>query len=410
MKGEKLCGGKSSQGSYPAGKDADVIVIGGGVIGCSVTYHLAKLGKSVLQIEREDLTRGAAGATDGVVGYHTKKPGPQMELAVRSIAMFEHLGEELGMDIEYGLCCGGMQPVEDQLQWDILSGIVEEQKKSGVDIRMIGIEEARKIEPMLAEDLMGALYSPTGGKVNPIRLTLAFAGAARRLGARILTETEVCGLLLEKGQIKGVKTNRGEFTADAVVNACGAWAAQIGKMAGLNIPITPRKGQLIVTEPIGPFMNVTLQCARYNVIKFRPDAVDDPKALQLGNSLSIEQTKDGGLIIGGTREFAGYDRGNTLEAVETILRRAVRFFPALRDVCFIRAFAGLRPYTPDGLPLIGRVNGLEGFYMAAGHEGDGIALAPITGKLLAEQIVYGKESYSLKDFDPNRFPLKGGSI
>lgn len=92
-------------------KDADIIVIGGGIIGSSVTWHLSKLGKKVLQIEREDLTRGAAGATDGVVGYHTKKPGAQMELAVQSIAMFEHLGEELGEDIEYGLRCGGMQPV-----------------------------------------------------------------------------------------------------------------------------------------------------------------------------------------------------------------------------------------------------------------------------------------------------------
>ena len=386
-------------------KDADIIVIGGGIIGSSVTWHLSKLGKKVLQIEREDLTRGAAGATDGVVGYHTKKPGAQMELAVQSIAMFEHLGEELGEDIEYGLRCGGMQPVEDQLQWDILSEIVEEQRKSGVDIRMISIEEAREIEPMLAPDLKGALYSPTGGKVNPIKLTMAFAKAAKRNGAEILTETEVTDLIMDGKTVKGVKTTKGDFYADAVVNACGAWAANIGKMAGLDIPIQPRKGQLIVTEPTGPFMDVTLQCARYNVVKFRPEAVTDQEALKMGNSLSIEQTENGGLIIGGTREFVGFDRENTLEAIETILRRAVRFFPALKDVCFIRCFAGLRPYTPDGLPLIGKVNGLEVFYMAAGHEGDGIALSPITGKLLAEQIVYGKESYSLKDFDPNRFAL-----
>ena len=328
-----------------------------------------------------------------------------MELAVQSIAMFEHLGEELGEDIEYGLRCGGMQPVEDQLQWDILSEIVEEQRKSGVDIRMISIEEAREIEPMLAPDLKGALYSPTGGKVNPIKLTMAFAKAAKRNGAEILTETEVTDLIMDGKTVKGVKTTKGDFYADTVVNACGAWAANIGKMAGLDIPIQPRKGQLIVTEPTGPFMDVTLQCARYNVVKFRPEAVTDQEALKMGNSLSIEQTENGGLIIGGTREFVGFDRENTLEAIETILRRAVRFFPALKDVCFIRCFAGLRPYTPDGLPLIGKVNGLEGFYMAAGHEGDGIALSPITGKLLAEQIVYGKESYSLKDFDPNRFAL-----
>ena len=170
-------------------KDADVIVIGGGIIGCSVTYYLSKMGKKVLLLEREDLTRGSAGATDGVVGYHTKKPGKQMDLAVQSIAMFEHLGEELGMDVEYELKSGGMQPVEDKMQWDILSGIVEEQKKSGVDIEMISAEEARKITPQLSKDIYGALYSPTGGKVNPIKLTLGFARAAKKLGATIQIET-----------------------------------------------------------------------------------------------------------------------------------------------------------------------------------------------------------------------------
>ena len=388
-------------------KDADIIVIGGGVIGSSVTYQLAKLGKKVLQIEREDLTKGSAGATDGVVGYHTKKPGAQMDLAVQSIAMFQSLSQELGMDIEYGFQCGGMQPVEDKMQWDMLSAMVEEQRKSGVDIHMISIEEARRIEPLLAEDLYGALYSPTGGKVNPIRLTFAFQKAARALGAVTLTETEVTGFVMEGSKVLGVKTKKGDFRGDAVVNACGSWAAQIGAMAGLSVPIQPRKGQLIVTEPIGHFMNVTLQCARYNIIKFRPETIKDQSVLKLGSSLSIEQTEDGGLIIGGTREFAGFDRGNTLEAVETILKRAVRFFPALKDVCIIRCFAGLRPYTPDGLPLIGKVDALEGFYMAAGHEGDGIAQAPSTGKLLADQIVLGRvtESYSLESFNPNRFSL-----
>ena len=120
-----------------------------------------------------------------------------MDLAVQSIAMFEHLSEELGMDIEYGYMSGGMQPVEDEMQWEILSGIVEEQRKSGVDIRMISGDEARAIEPMLAKDVYGALYSPTGGKVNPIRMTVAYSRAAKRLGARFLLETEVTDMIKE---------------------------------------------------------------------------------------------------------------------------------------------------------------------------------------------------------------------
>ena len=110
-------------------------------------------------------------------------------------------------------------------------------------------------------------------------------------------------------------------------------------MVGLNIPIKPRKGQLIISEPIGPFMEATVQCARYNIIKFNPESIKDKNVLKLGSSLSIEQTKEGTLIIGGTREFSGFDKENTLEGIEVMLKRAVEFFPAIKDLNFIRAFA-----------------------------------------------------------------------
>ena len=381
----------------------DVIIVGGGIIGCSVAWQLSKLEKKVLVIERKDVASGSAGATDGVVGYHTKKPGVQLDLAVQSIEMFKTLNEELGMDVEYGLGAGGMQPVEDKEQWDMLSAMVEEQRKSGVDIRMISAEEAREIEPNLSRDIYGALYSPTSGKINPLKLTVAYARAAKKLGAEIMTNTAVTGFIIEDGRCKGVKTDKGEFFAPAVVNACGSWAGKVAKLAGLDLPIKPRKGQLAVTEPIGPYMEATVQCARYNVIKFRPETIKDQTVLKLGSSLSIEQTEDGGLIIGGTREFVDYEEENTFEAIETMMQRAVRFFPALKDVSVIRFFSGFRPYTPDGLSLMGEVKTLPGFYMAAGHEGDGIALSAITGKLMAELIVYGKTSYDISDFSPNRF-------
>ena len=381
----------------------DVIIVGGGIIGCSTAWQLSKLGKKVLVVERKDVASGSAGATDGVVGYHTKKPGPQLDLAVQSIAMFKTLSEELGMDIEYGLEAGGMQPVEDKEQWDMLAAMAEEQRKSGVDIHMISTEEARKIEPNLSPDIYGALYSPTGGKVNPMRMTIAFSRAAKKLGAEFLFKTEVTGFLIEDGRAVGVKTDKGEFRAPAIVNAAGSWAGKVAALAGLDMPIKPRKGQLAVTEPIGPYLTATVKCALYNIIKFRPEAVKDQAALRLGASLSIEQQEDGSMIIGGTREFVDYEEENTFEAIETMMKRAMRFFPALKDVSVVRFFSGFRPYTPDGLSLMGEVKTLPGFYMAAGHEGDGIALSPITGKLMAELIATGKTSYDISMFSPNRF-------
>lgn len=381
----------------------DVIIVGGGIIGCSTAWQLSKLGKKVLIVERKDVASGSAGATDGVVGYHTKKPGAQLDLAVQSIEMFKTLNEELGMDIEYGLEAGGMQPVEDKEQWDMLAAMAEEQRKSGVDIHMISGEEARKIEPNLSPDIYGALYSPTGGKVNPMRMTIAFSRAAKKLGTEILSNTEVTGFLIEDGRAVGIQTTKGEFRAPAIVNACGSWAGKVAALAGLDLPIKPRKGQLAVTEPIGPYLTATVQCALYNVIKFRPETIKDQAVLKLGASLSIEQQEDGALIIGGTREFVDYEEENTFEAIETMMKRAMRFFPALKDVSVVRFFSGFRPYTPDGMSLMGEVKTLPGFYMAAGHEGDGIALAPITGKLMAELIATGKTSYDISVFSPNRF-------
>ena len=384
-------------------RDADVIIVGGGIMGCSIAWQLGKRGKKVLILEKNDVASGSAGATDGVVGYHTKQPGPQLDLAVQSFQMFNDMQKELGNEIEFDFSAGGLQPAEDQLQYDLLNEIATRQRESGIDIHMISAEEACSLEPQLAENIAGALYCPTSGKINPLNLTMAYARAAKKEGAVIQTETNVTGFIIEDGQVKGVHTDKGDYYSDVIVNAAGSWAGKVGELAGLELPIKPRKGQLAVTEPVGFFMKATVQCARYNIIKFWPDRIKDERVLRLGASLSIEQTENGGMIIGATREFAGYEKENTFEAIDVMMKRAIRFFPGLENIDVIRFFSGFRPYTPDGFPLLGETAKLKGFYVAAGHEGDGIALSPITGKLLAELITEGKASYNIDTFSPNRF-------
>ena len=381
----------------------DVIIIGGGIMGSAIAYYTSKMGKKVLVVEKNDQASGSAGATDGVVGYHTKKPGVHMDLAVQSIAMFPSLSQELGVDIEYTDNCGGMIPVQNGQQWEIMEQIGREQSESGVDIHMIGIKEAIKLEPQLNPKLLGCLYTKSGGKVHPIFMTFAFASAAKKRGVVYMNETEVTAVVKDGDRAAGVTTTKGDFYADKIVISAGSWSAAVGELAGVSIPVKPRKGQILISEPIGPFVHCTVQCAQYYMIKHRPDAIKDTYVVRTGSSLSFGQTDDGALMIGATRELVGFDRENTLESFEAIARRAVEFFPALGDVHIIRSFAGLRPYTPDGLPLLGESDTVKGLYIATGHEGDGIALSPATGKFMAELLVNGESSFPLEPFNPNRF-------
>lgn len=227
-------------------------------------------------------------------------------------------------------------------------------------------------------------------QVDPLSLTFAFAAAAKRLGAQILTGTEVTSIAVKNGKIGGVQTNNGKIAAEIVINATGVYAPFIGKMVGVEIPIIPRRGQILVTEPLPPLINCIMLCACYIAAKFKIEGqegkvyshlTDDSR---LGVGMVLEQHHASNILIGSTREFFGYDRRVTIEGMRAVARHAKNILPILRDVHIIRSFAGLRPYTSDGLPFLGYIGGPKGFLVAAGHEGDGIALAPITGKLMAD--------------------------
>jgi sarcosine oxidase subunit beta len=180
---------------------------------------------------------------------------------------------------------------------------------------------------------------------------------------------------------------------------------------GLDLPIKPRRGQIVITEPVAPYIRGNLLSGQYIVAKYHPETLADSKnrGVRLGVGLSLTQTAKGDILIGATREFVGYDLRNTREAIREIIKNAVRLVPGIKDMHVIRVMAGLRPYTPDGLPLVGFVNGMEGLFLTAGHEGDGIALSVITGIIACGLIRDDKAYTDVSALDPNRFQLSASA-
>ena len=378
---------------------SDVVIIGGGVIGTSIFYHLAKNNVDVTLLERGTLASGASGACEGTIFLQTKKPGIHLQIAIQSAKMFKYLEEELDYDIEY-ISKGAMVVIPDEIQFETMEPFVQDQCNNGLNVELLDKKDAREREPALAETIEGATYCPDDGQVNPIKLTYAFAEAGKRYKrARILNNVNVEGISLEENKVRGVITNKGFISTSIIINAAGAYAPIIGEMVGLNIPIIPRRGQVLVSEEAYGVVNGIIGTSDYIACKYNPEI----KNVNSSAGLIVEPTASKNYLMGATREFVGYNPRVTYEGIRSISGSIVSLIPAFKNISIIRSFAGLRPYTEDGLPILGCVEGIEGFIMAAGHEGDGIALSPITGKLISELIISGSSSMSLEPFRLSRF-------
>ena len=375
----------------------DVIVIGGGVIGSSIAYHLSLKKIKVLLLEKDGPAAGSSGSCDGAVLLQSKKPGIHLKLAQASIERFPRLAEELPYPIHFKNN-GSIVVIRTEKEMEIMRRFTEEQSRHGLQVDLLERGPARELEPALAENILGAAFSSTDGQINPIRLTIGFTLGARDKGARVVTGEEVRNIEVKDGRVGLVNTDRGSYSAGVVVNATGALAPEIGKMVGIELPIKPRRGQLLVTRAVQPMVRRCLLTANYIAAKFDPEI-----AKQGDQGVSVDQTSKGNFLLGSTREFVGYDRRTTLAGMAGIARRAAEVIPGLAGLEIIRSFAGLRPYTPDGLPILGHVDGIDGLVMAAGHEGDGIALSPITGALIAQLIAGEPTEVPLDDFRFSRF-------
>ncbi len=374
-----------------------IVIIGGGVIGTSIAYHLAKQEARVTLIEKKDLASGSSGACDGLVFMQSKKPGVHLSLAMESLKRFDALQQELPCDIEFRKT-GGLVVIETGTEYLAMEKYVKDQQTIGLDVQLLDTPQTLEREPLLSTSIIGSTFSPLDAQVNPINLTLGFALAAKRNHATIMTGVKVEGILTKNNRVTGVATTRGNIKADLVVNAAGAMAGLIAQMVDIDLPIKPRRGQIVVTHVGTSILKHCLISASYIAAKYNPAL-----AGKSGQGISMEQTDNGNLLLGSTREFAGFNKKNTLSGIRKILKQTAAILPALERFQVIRTFAGLRPFTPDGLPVLGPVKSLEGFIMAAGHEGDGIALSPVTGYLMAQTLLDKKPDICLDPFSSDRF-------
>jgi sarcosine oxidase subunit beta len=379
----------------------DIVVIGGGVIGTSITYQLARRGARVALLERADLASGATKANGTSVLMQTKTPGPKLALALESLAMFRSLSDELARDVGF-VNEGGMIVAETPAECEFLDTKAASLRAHGLVVIRLGPSETVERQPALSNHILGSSYCPDGSVADPFLLTMAWADAAADLGAGIYPYTEVTDIHLRGSRVQSVETSSGPVRTGAVVNACGVWAPAIASLVGEELPILPRRGQISVTEPAPRFLTGKILGARYLLSK-QIDGSGTAFAGRTSYGTVLHQTPEGNVMIGSTRSFVGFDNHVTYEAQQMLVRGASRLVPRLRHLHIIRSFAGWRPATPDGLPIIGRSSRVENCYVAAGHEGDGIALAPATGKLVARLITGEVSDDSVKPYSADRF-------
>ncbi|MGX5478216.1 NAD(P)/FAD-dependent oxidoreductase [Bacillus thuringiensis] len=371
-------------------RHCDVLIIGGGIIGCSITYYTSKYGRDVTIIEKGEFVSGTSSRCDGNILAIDKDPGFDSQMSLVSQKLVTDLSEELEHSFEYRapgsiLVCESDEEMEAAQQW------VNRQKKAGLPFRMLDRQDIREESTFFADDLLGGLECATDSTVNPYLLAFSLLSEAQKFGAKAFKQTEVKSMKIETNGSFVVETTNGTFTAKQVVNAAGVWAPKIGQMLNVNIPIEPRKGHIIVASRQQHVGCRKVMEFGYLISKFGGKRKVDALTEKYGVALVFEPTESQNFLIGSSREFVGFHTRINNEVIKCIANRAIRFYPKMADMMVIRSYAGLRPWTEDHLPIISRVEHIPNYFIAAGHEGDGISLAAVTGKVI-EELLNEKET------------------
>ncbi len=371
----------------------DAVVIGAGMVGAACALYASRAGLDVIVVDRGPVAGGTTGAGEGNLLVSDKEPGPELELALLSGRLWAGLAGELGDRIEYEPK-GGLVVAAGPEGLAALERFAAGQRAAGVLAEDVAADRLRDLEPYLAPGLAGGVRYPQDAQVMP---ALAAAHLLRAGGARLSTGRTVTEVLRDAGgAVRGVRTDRGDIHAPAVVNAAGTWGGEVAARAGVRLPVLPRRGFVLVTEPLPRRVRHKVYAADYVA-----DVASDSAALQ--TSPVVEGTAAGPVLIGASRERVGFDRSFSLPAVRALAAGATRLFPFLSGVRAMRGYVGFRPYLPDHLPAIGPDPRAPGLFHACGHEGAGIGLATGTGRLIAQVLSGRTPELDLTPFRPERF-------
>ena len=368
-------------------RTASTVIIGGGVVGCSIAYYLARRGqRDIVVVERETVGSGTTSkAAGGIRAQFSTET--EVRFSLEAIRVFERFQEEFGVDIGYRKI-GYLFLVSDEADLAAFKTRMALQQRLGVDVRLLTPKDAQELVPALrVDDLLAAVWGPADGMAGPAEVTGGFARRGRELGVRIVEGVDVTGIERGGARVRGVRTTEGAIETPLVINAAGPSAARVGRLAGLRLPVHPRRRHIFFTEPF-------------------PDIAGPvPLTTDCGSGFYFRKEMEQVLLSPGDVEDIGDDLAVPMDwsKVESTVHKAVHRLPILERARIGGGWAGLRPLTPDDHAIIGPAPGLEGMFLAVGFGGHGFQHSPATGRYVAEWILDGRPSMDLALFDPGRF-------